>query len=69
MPDLFAAVKSHPDNAKEQRHIMALDSYQRTGKLAQSLIGQKWGIQLGVGRIRQLAHVQSDRVSDPQGVV
>ena len=33
-----------------------LDSYQWTGGRAQSLIEQKWGIHLGVGRIYQLFH-------------
>jgi len=33
-----------------------MDSYQWTGERAQSLIEQKWGIHLGVGRIYQLFH-------------
>jgi transposase len=32
------------------------DGYQWTGKRAQSLIKQKWGIHLGLGRIHQLFH-------------
>ena len=33
-----------------------LDSYQWTGGRAQSLIEQKWGVRLGLGRIYQLFH-------------
>jgi transposase len=33
-----------------------LDSYRWTGRLAQSLVGQKWGIHLGLGRMYQLFH-------------
>ena len=33
-----------------------LDSYQWTAKRAQSLIQQKWGIHLGLGRLYQLFH-------------
>jgi len=53
-----------PQRRKVLRYILlhkspadyGLDSYLWTGPLAQSLIEQKWGIHLGVGRIQQLFH-------------
>jgi transposase len=53
-----------PQRRKVLRHILlhkapadyGLDSHQWTGGRAQSLIRQKWGVELGLGRIYQLFH-------------
>ena len=53
-----------PQRRKVLRHILlhktpadyGLDSHQWTGGRAQSLIQQKWGVHLGLGRIYQLFH-------------